>query len=36
MALPADFIEAGTREEVLAAHGLDADGIVRAVRSALS
>jgi 1-deoxy-D-xylulose-5-phosphate synthase len=31
MTLPADFVEAGTREEVLHAHGLDAEGIVRTV-----
>jgi 1-deoxy-D-xylulose-5-phosphate synthase len=31
MTLPADFIEAGTRDEVLRAHGLDAAGIVRTV-----
>jgi 1-deoxy-D-xylulose-5-phosphate synthase len=31
MALPADFIEVGTRDEVLHAHGLDAEGIVRTV-----
>ncbi|HET8604278.1 MAG TPA: 1-deoxy-D-xylulose-5-phosphate synthase [Marmoricola sp.] len=31
MTLPADFIEVGTRSEVLHAHGLDAAGIVRAV-----
>ena len=31
MTLPADFVEAGTRDEVLHAHGLDAGGITRAV-----
>ncbi|HET8559947.1 MAG TPA: 1-deoxy-D-xylulose-5-phosphate synthase [Marmoricola sp.] len=36
MALPADFIEAGTREQVLHAHGLDADGIVRTVAAGLA
>jgi 1-deoxy-D-xylulose-5-phosphate synthase len=36
MALPPDFVEAGTREQVLHAHGLDADGIVRTVSSALA
>jgi deoxyxylulose-5-phosphate synthase len=31
LTLPADFVGAGSREEVLHAHGLDAEGIVRAV-----
>ncbi len=36
MALPADFIEAGTRTEVLQAHGLDAAGIAHTVELALA
>ncbi|HEY6934495.1 MAG TPA: 1-deoxy-D-xylulose-5-phosphate synthase [Marmoricola sp.] len=33
LSLPADFVEAGSRAEVLQAHALDAEGIAQAVRT---
>jgi 1-deoxy-D-xylulose-5-phosphate synthase len=33
LSLPADFVTVGSRDQLLHAHGLDADGIVRAVRA---
>jgi 1-deoxy-D-xylulose-5-phosphate synthase len=35
LTLPADFVAAGSRDELLHAHGLDADGIVNAVLATL-